>query len=190
MAFYDTFAGDETHGLLIHHAVGAVPLSSQGKVLYLSVLRQTHRSRAKARIAQTCRDRRPRRSNPYAMFFHKSSFVFSVSVRVFLDRSFPDRRGRRSLQFFVSPAAAVAFADKGAHGKKAPLCKGSWRRSRLRDCFFNFSRITIPPSFSCENATSLKVNCPKGKRGRPGPLHKGGLPLARFAVAVASAIIV
>ena len=23
-------------------------------------------------------------------------------------------------------------------------------------------------------ATSLEVNCPKGKRGRPGPLHKGG----------------
>ncbi len=39
--------------------------------------------------------------------------------------------------------------------EKAPLCKGIWRRRRLRDCNKIAMIHTIPPSFSYENATSL-----------------------------------
>ena len=34
--------------------------------------------------------------------------------------------------------------------------------------------VTIPP-VSLRSTTSLKVNWPQAKRGRPGPLHKGAL---------------
>ena len=39
-----------------------------------------------------------------------------------------------------------AFIGESLIYRKAPLCKGSWRRRRLRDCFVKVLLFTIPPS--------------------------------------------
>ena len=51
--------------------------------------------------------------------------------------------------------------------RRLPLCKGSWRRRRLRDCLFEYQlHPTIPPSrFACHL-----------------PLHKGGFRIAPMCV--------
>ena len=64
---------------------------------------------------------------------------------------------------FVSTNAVLVRKRRrtfGTHKPKAPLCKGSWRRRRLRDCFtMNFLFLQ-----------SLRLACASHL-----PLHKGGL---------------
>ena len=58
---------------------------------------------------------------------------------------------------FVSTKAVLVKKSRqtfGAHKPKAPLCKGSWRRRRLRDCF-TMKFCFYNPSVSLARATSL-----------------------------------
>ena len=74
------------------------------------------------------------------------------------------------------------------HKSKPPLCKGRWATDRwlggvdIVKCDYStflpikwklFAVQSL--SHGLRRASSLKVNCPKGKRNRPGPLHKGAL---------------
>ena len=64
---------------------------------------------------------------------------------------------------FVSTKAVLVRKSRqtfGTHKPKAPLCKGNWRRRRLRDCFtIKFCFVTILPSCFASHL----------------PLHKGGV---------------
>ena len=89
-----------------------------------------------------CRDRRPRLSERMR-FFSPFGGVYSFGLA--------DSRGRLSLHG-QTPTFWFAFLRKDF--LRLPCVKGAVAE-RLRDCVSMKYSFTIPPSFSCENATSL-----------------------------------